>query len=161
MPGKITVLSRNSHSWLQGERKQRDRGFCSTFEEVGNAATLMWEMPSSTWCVFPQMTSINEQLNWVSPNRQWPNFKLWRRHLPLATNGDRTLARWTSGLIQYSSVPVPNLASSTSACLGISTALILWAPCPVSVWLLAACFQLKWQFKDVWYRRSPSVSEIT
>jgi len=60
---------------------------------------------------------INEPLNWVSPNRQCPNFKLCPRHLPLATDGDRTLARWTAGGIRRSSVPVPRLASSTSECL--------------------------------------------
>ena len=116
MPGRITVLSRNSHSWLQGECRQWDCGFCGTLGNrecchayVGNAQLNPVHLSPNDF--------INEQLNWVSTNRQWPNFKLCPRHLPLATDGDRTLARWTSGLIQYSSVPVPKLASSTSECL--------------------------------------------
>lgn len=76
---------------------------------------LMWENAWLNLVNLPLNDFINEQLNWANPNRQWPNFKLCPR--PLGTDGDRTPGRWTSGLIQYSSIPVPKLPSSTSECL--------------------------------------------
>lgn len=45
MPGKIAVLGRDSHSWLQGSVSSGAGGVAALWE-IRNAAMLMWEIPA-------------------------------------------------------------------------------------------------------------------
>lgn len=61
MPGKITVLGKDSHRWLQGSVSSGAGGIAALWE-IRNAAVLMWEIPAQPETCLSLQEPHNEQL---------------------------------------------------------------------------------------------------
>lgn len=114
----------------------------------------MWEIPPQPGTCLSLQEPRNEQLIQVSPNSGLTLNPAVGIHLWLLLEMGHWLHEpllWPhTALYLYQNLPVQSMSVCRGSCKHPAGS-VSWC---------AACFQLQWQFKDVWHRRSPSASAI-